>query len=498
MTASSPRQKVPTWRVLVRTLRVFLLGLVILVGLPLLAWWTVGLVLRYQGRQELRGVLVELDQKDPAWTWEGLHANRPSVPAEQNLLEMLKRLARQVRPKDRIPTPWRSQRQAWAEYRLSVPPNHRWIPEATTVVRDDLQAFPEALPLLRSLKNYPHGSVEIILEPNPLQTRLEFMDSWVTVRDMLELDTLLAIQEGDFRRAAGHIQTLFQTSRVIGETSCLLSHLTSRSIHRMGIEKVEQWLAHDSAPEQLEQVQRWIEEGLPHLTSDWPWRVERAMVNELFVQLERGQVSLDELFGRDIPDGDWYLYQWLRWSYWYRVPRDRAYYLRYFTRWIEEVMRRPVEERLAAAQAFEESLKSDLPTSEAPVAHLMLKYTTTRRLVVGLIQSVALSRCAVVGVACERFRQKHQRWPKELSELTPEFLPHLPVDPFTGQPLQMTRTAEGIVIHCTVQPQEGLRRPEHPREAVGLPEGVLIGFRLWNPERRRQPPLPAQVPADEQ
>ena len=493
MTSSTPKQRVPTWRVLVRTARIFLLSLVILVGLPVVAWWIVGLVLRSQGRQELQSVLVELEQKDPAWTWERLQADRQSVPAEQNFFEMIQRIARQVRPPGQIPRTLRSQEYAWQEYRQSVPPNHRWLPQAMAVVRRDFQAFPEALPLLRSLKNYPRGSVQIMLDTNPLATRLEFLDHWATLSTLLELESQLAIQEGDFSRALGHIQTFFQSSRVLGETPVLIGHLVALSSHRTGLKTVEHWLAHDTAAEPLDQVQRWIQQENSHLTSDRAWRAERASINELFIALENGSVTLEDLLSHDIPNGDWYLYQWLRWTYWYRVPRDQATYLRWMSRWLEEVMSRPVEERLAAAKALEQSLQSDLQVAAAPVSSMMLRYTTSTRAMVPQVQTVALNRCAAVAVACERFRQKHQRWPQQLDELTPQFLAQLPVDPFTGQPLQMTQTADGLVIHSTVQQLEGLRRPEHPREAAGLPEGVLVGFRLWNPERRRQPPLPAQL-----
>ena len=493
MPSSIPGRKVSAWRVLMRTMRVLLLSLVILVGLPVLAWWIVGLVLRSQGRQELHSVLVELEQKDPAWTWERLQVDRPAVPAEQNFFEMIQRIARQVRPVGQIPRPLHSKEHAWQEYRQSVPPNHRWLPQAVTVVRRDFQTLPEALTLLRSLKKYPQGSVQITLDANPLATRLEFLDHWATLSTLLDLESQLAIQEGDFPRAVGHIQTFFQSSHLFGETPVLIGHLVALSSHRMGLKTVEQWLAHDTAAEQLDQVQRWIEQDNSHLTSDLAWRAERAAINELFTALENGSVTLEELLSHDIPNGDWYLYQWLRWTYWYRVPRDRATYLRWMSRWLEEVMSRPVEERLAAAKAFEQSLQSDLQVPAAPVTFVMLRYITSTRVMVSQVQAVALNRCAQVAVACERFRQKHQRWPKQLDELTPEFLAQLPVDPFTGQPLLMTQTANGLVIHSPVQQLEGLRRPEHPREAAGLPEGVLVGFRLWNPEHRRQPPLPTQL-----
>lgn len=45
-------------------------------------------------------------------------------------------------------------------------------------------------------------------------------------------------------------------------------------------------------------------------------------------------------------------------------------------------------------------------------------------------------RLARTGIALEEFRRKHGRFPEELEELAPEFLPELPPDPFDGAPLR--------------------------------------------------------------
>lgn len=49
--------------------------------------------------------------------------------------------------------------------------------------------------------------------------------------------------------------------------------------------------------------------------------------------------------------------------------------------------------------------------------------------------AVAALRAGRVGLAAERFRLRHARWPERLAELAPEFIDAVPVDPFTGRPL---------------------------------------------------------------
>jgi len=51
-------------------------------------------------------------------------------------------------------------------------------------------------------------------------------------------------------------------------------------------------------------------------------------------------------------------------------------------------------------------------------------------------RSVAMSAAADAAIACERYRRRHGELPEKLDQLVPEFLPELPVDPYTGEPLQ--------------------------------------------------------------
>jgi hypothetical protein len=44
-------------------------------------------------------------------------------------------------------------------------------------------------------------------------------------------------------------------------------------------------------------------------------------------------------------------------------------------------------------------------------------------------------RAAAVAVAALRFRNEHGRLPATLEELVPEYLDHVPLDPWTGSPL---------------------------------------------------------------
>ncbi len=57
---------------------------------------------------------------------------------------------------------------------------------------------------------------------------------------------------------------------------------------------------------------------------------------------------------------------------------------------------------------------------------------------------VALARTAL---ALERYRLLHGEYPKSVAHLTPDILPHVPVDPFDGQPLRYVNSDERVAVY---------------------------------------------------
>jgi len=51
-------------------------------------------------------------------------------------------------------------------------------------------------------------------------------------------------------------------------------------------------------------------------------------------------------------------------------------------------------------------------------------------------RGAALNGAADAAIACERYRRRHGELPERLDQLVPEFLPEVPVDPYTREPLQ--------------------------------------------------------------
>jgi hypothetical protein len=103
---------------------------------------------------------------------------------------------------------------------------------------------------------------------------------------------------------------------------------------------------------------------------------------------------------------------------------------------------------------------------------------------IGVGRGEARYRCAIAAVAAEQFRLSNGRWPASLDELVPARLAVVPRDPFTSQPLRLARHPEGIVIYSVGDDKKDDGGDVH----VGQPMGRDIGVRLWNVDKRRQPP----------
>jgi hypothetical protein len=105
--------------------------------------------------------------------------------------------------------------------------------------------------------------------------------------------------------------------------------------------------------------------------------------------------------------------------------------------------------------------------------------------------------CAEVALAAERFRLKFGRWPANASELVDKgLLTRIPEDPFDGNPLRMRLFAHGLVVYAVGKKKDydGTDWDNFDDLETRFREGPE--FRLWNPERRHQPPIPPRKKVD--
>ena len=63
-----------------------------------------------------------------------------------------------------------------------------------------------------------------------------------------------------------------------------------------------------------------------------------------------------------------------------------------------------------------------------------------------ILNAEAAKRVAITAIALKRYQLKNGKWPENLAELTPAFLPSIPLDPVDGKPLRYRRNEDDTYV----------------------------------------------------
>lgn len=456
---------------------------------------------RSAGETDYAAAVAETERTDPDWRWDDLNAGRSRPPVGRNGAEVIpkvKALAGAGWGKDLL-----GERLG---RRSDLPPNVRYPDVVLAEARRELDGARAAVDLSRTLKDYPdEGFRELRLASNPFATPLEDTQDTRLVAAILAWDAAVAADDGRPDRAADALLAALHATRSIGDELFLISQLVRLATREVAAQSTERALAQASLTEpQLAGVQAaWAADAESPLLR-YGLRGERVVLDHVLGHMIDGTLSYTEgLTGAPRPDPGGTFGQYAWWLYRGRLPRERAFLLRWFNGALE-ASGRPVHEQAAALDAlpfyrqyatrnilidFDPALTGE--EKEWPVAHGLIRGTC--RYPTSMWRSTARARCVVVGLACERYRLKHGRWPGSLAEMPKALLAAVPLDPFDGEPLRFRRLADGVVVYSV-----GENRADDAgdtRQAAN-PQGKDEGFRLWDPDHRRQP-APTGPPAEQ-
>jgi hypothetical protein len=217
-------------------------------------------------------------------------------------------------------------------------------------------------------------------------------------------------------------------------------------------------------------------------------RGERASAHQIFLLIESdGPVALGGAVGPGMGSG--LLDRIASWPLRAYLPDDHTYTLKMLTGFIE-ASRRPYDEQAAAFRAVPRPKDSD----RKYLFTNLLTFAVERVFDAGLRGRGELLAVAA-GVACERHRQRTGRWPDSLEAIPKDILPAVPTDPFTGKAVTFRRLADGVVVY-SIGP-DGQDDGGRFAEASATPGGLKtrdFGIRLWDPDKRGQPPPPRPGP----
>jgi hypothetical protein len=458
------------------------LGLAVLAVGAFVGWMTYR---HFAQARLLRDALAETDALDPHWRMEALEAHRAAVPAAENSAPVIRHV-RALLPRPGS-TLYGGQPDWLRDLKLEV----ALTDEQYRAVIDALEEAERAINPALELAKYPRGRHPITYAPDGISTLLPHIDDICYVHGrVLQYLALAHAHEGDGAAAERDCLAILNLGRSVGDEPFAVSQLTSRpSLFREAVRALERFLGQTTVPEPALAV---LQRELAAEAAYDPWeqvvRGERALLFQVTEAVRTGLLKTSTLrrFSNRPTTVTGQVRDWLSDRYPVNIGSVQAQLLRLCNR-LQATARLPWPERRAAAEALVAE-QTAVPEPYGLFLPGLVKCLTP------LQEGRARGRCMVAAVAAERYRLAHGTWPPSLAALVPTFVPQVPADLFDGQPLRYRRLADGVVIY-SVGPDGTDYGGQFVRD-FPLPTGIDIGVRLWEPDRRRQPPPPNTPPGN--
>ncbi|HEV3082419.1 MAG TPA: hypothetical protein VGY66_21725 [Gemmataceae bacterium] len=435
------------------------------------------------------------DRLDPRWHWEDLSDHRAIVPDDQNaapvVLETAKLLPENWPPQPPLEFPGAEEKTILDKLR-EIDSGEPIGLDLIKTVRAELQKVELALHTAHRLAAFRTGRYrDLSFEDYHFRTRVDHLHQCRQVANLLWLDALMLAQEGKAQAALDSSRCLLIAGRSIGDEPGVIAHLIRNSCCQRTVLSIERTLARgEPAEEDLAATQQLLEGEQAQNTLLMALRGQRAFQDQVMSWVDADDrdrldpgLGGNELarFSQEHPRlmacGHWCMVGWLK--------ENHAVMLELTTEAVE-IAKLPVDEQVERFEQLNRKARKvrseGWPTLRYAFGSLGVPA------VIKVAQSFARSRvelrCAVAGLAAERFRIAHGIWPKELDDLAPQFLTATPLDLFDGKQLKLRRFDDGMLIY-SVGP-DGADHGGKVNRKLSPSEPQDFGFRLWDVARRRQ------------
>jgi hypothetical protein len=476
-------------------------ALIALAVLAILAVWALAqrAYLVHVGDQQLAVVESELDESEPGWRWEDIQAQRDVIPEGENsaliVLAAMKLLPRNWPDKPAVAHP---ELKAPMEPRRSLPDRLEEIEpvcaldaELTADLFAELREVAPALAEARKIINRPKGRYHIAYTKDFLTTRLDQIQEARRCAYLLGFDATTRAAAKDYDGGLASARGVLNAGRSVGDEPIIIPQLVRMACEAQAIRNMERVLAQGQASnEALASTSSLLADEASQNLWLIAARGERAAAPAVLRCFYTGELDLEQFtIGRDTPSRRRNLTGWL-----YVRPvmhTGDAAALRYLTRLVHAAQL-PPDERRKQVKVVEEEIREIKASKNYELVSVVLLVPQAGRFTETQDCNQARLRCAHVGMALERYRLANGRWPEVLNQLVPAFLAGIPDDPFDTGPLHYRRLEDGVVVYSVGPDGEdngGVLARQNPK----VPKTDL-GFRLWDPARRGQPPAPKTPP----
>ncbi|MEW6305083.1 MAG: hypothetical protein AB1705_16530 [Verrucomicrobiota bacterium] len=438
-----------------RVKRFVLLG-VILVPIVAFILWRLALS---SGNDKLLKAIR--DAGEPANAVE-LDAYYKQVPAEKNAASYWIQGADEMIPPEgaNLDAPW---------YRFKLPPRGQsFTNDLLAEARESLVSNQAALAAFRRAAEMTDSRYPIDLSQATL-TLLPHLTRVKQVANLLRMESAIQAHDGNSRESVRAILNMLAAGQSLENEPVLISQLVRYAVDSMAFQCAEFLLnrAHPNDQELLTLTKAFE-------AVDDPRSLSLALIGEraFFVSVLDNPrlLALTSANGATPTPSENFTASAVSFTGFYQ--RERGFYL-------PEMATNIALARLPDPQRFLSHTNWDAGEARAKAGFYFLSGLTLSsvgRSVHRDAEHRAQARVALAAFSVERYRLKHNDYPKDLASLVPEFLPAVPIDPFDGKPLRFQLRAHGYIVYSIgtdAKDDGGAERPER-RGTAKVPEDITF------------------------
>ena len=396
------------------------------------AWLVYDFWTRRSTEQRYRDAVAEADRLDPNWRAGLLAEAPPEIPDDENSALLV------ISSYEKIPGGWQPLKGEWPP--LPLKPRQPLAPELLISLKKSREEAKDGLADARALVNRPRGAfpdwrVEVPRGVPLSRRQVE------TVSQLLYVDALVRIDEGDLAGAAGEIKAIVNAGRALGNEPMLAVQAGRVTAVVTAVATLERLLARGELPAAvLVDMQKLFEDEARHPVALVALQGSRAAVEKRFEDVRTGRAGVPALFESPSRSFPAIIYTWRS------IRENQTLHLAHATRMVE-LAKRPAPEQGPALDQYADGVSGQNQGLIQMIYLFPFRENFSRNVGGWQSQHHAYLNLAVLGLASERFRLDHGRWPKSAEDLVPAYLEAVPYDPYTGASLRWKPLGKRLLIY---------------------------------------------------